>query len=305
MLIRAQRWPLRAWVKVIIVAVVLMGVAYALARSWAELDSSAWNLRPQPAIGTFLLWLLATVWVAPLWVTVCRGLGGSIRMRQGMRIHLMSNLGKYLPGKVLHAVGLVVMARDLGVPGTIGVTSVLVELALSLTGAGLVSLLGLPLLLEQQRAILIPLASAGLLGALLVMHPAVLGRLLRLGSRFVPGAAGQFDDHQLLSYRKTLGLLCMYAVSWLILGLSLFQAAQIVYPIEPSALVQMAGIMALSYLFGLAVPFAPAGLGAREGATALLLSTMMPLPAAVTISVLARLIGIAAEAFGALVASRL
>ena len=61
----------------------------------------------------------------------------------------------------------------------------------------------------------------------------------------------------------------------------------------------VSGIVALSYLFGLAVPIAPAGLGAREGLAALLLSTMMPPPAAAVTSVLYRIISIAAELLAA------
>ena len=62
---------------------------------------------------------------------------------------------------------------------------------------------------------------------------------------------------------------------------------------------RISGIAALSYLFGLAVPIAPAGLGAREGLMTLLLSTMMPAPAAAVTSVLFRVVSIAAEMLAA------
>jgi hypothetical protein len=287
------------------VVAVLGAVGYALVASWSQLDHTGWTFSPLPAAIGFILWLAAFLWVAPLWVVICRSLGGGITVRQGVRIHLISNLGKYLPGKVLHAVGLVVMARPYDVPGPVGVTSVLLELALSLTGAGLISLLALPLVLDAQRALLVPLVIVAVAFALVVMHPVVMGRLLRFGARFVPGAAGHFETARLLPYPRALMLLVAYACSWFILGCSLFASAQIISPLGVELLPQMAGTMALSYLFGLAVPFAPAGLGAREGATALLLSTLMPLPAAIATSVLARLIGIAAEVFGAAVATRL
>jgi uncharacterized membrane protein YbhN (UPF0104 family) len=57
----------------------------------------------------------------------------------------------------------------------------------------------------------------------------------------------------------------------------------------------MGGIAAASYVAGLAVPFAPAGIGAREGLMTLLLTTMMPAPAAAVVSVLYRLMSILAE----------
>jgi len=59
------------------------------------------------------------------------------------------------------------------------------------------------------------------------------------------------------------------------------------------------GIVAISYLFGLAVPIAPAGIGAREGLMTVLLSTMMPAPAAAVASVLYRVVTILAEVLAA------
>ena len=78
-----------------------------------------------------------------------------------------------------------------------------------------------------------------------------------------------------------------------------------VTPEHPAATFPTLGaIYALSYLSGLVMPLAPAGLGVREGLMALLLSQLMPVPAAAAASVLVRVLQVAAEGLCAAVFSR-
>jgi len=72
-------------------------------------------------------------------------------------------------------------------------------------------------------------------------------------------------------------------------------AARSVYPLDAGWLPAMGGIAAASHVAGVAVPFAPAGIGAREGLMTLLLSTLMPASAATVTSVLYRVVSILAE----------
>jgi glycosyltransferase 2 family protein len=242
--------------------------------------------------------------VAALWVFTLRSLGGDLPLGYGVRIVLLSNLGKYLPGKVVHVVGQVMLAANRGVPPALGVTSILVELALSLMGACVVSLLSFPVLLEDYRAILVPLAVVGLPVGLIVLHPRVLRRLLLLARNIVPGARSQ-ELPNLASYRVTLQLFAGYAMSWVLMAIALYAVAASITSVDPGRLLAMGGAVAISYVFGLVVPFAPAGLGAREGVTILLLSSFMPVPAAVVASVLYRLVSITADAAAAAIGSRL
>ena len=52
----------------------------------------------------------------------------------------------------MHAAGRVALLQERGQSASIGVTSVLVELALSLLGAALVSVISIPILLDASRA---------------------------------------------------------------------------------------------------------------------------------------------------------
>jgi len=282
----------------------LGALGYALFRSWGELGDQQWELKPVPLLFAFVCLVGVDFWVAALWVFTLRGLGGHLPLGYGVRIVLLSNLGKYVPGKVVHVVSQVMLAANRGVPTSMGISSVLVELALSLMGACVVILLSIPVLLEDYRSILVPLAAVGVPIGLVALHPRVLHRLLLVARNIVPGARSQ-ELPKLPQYGVTLQLFAGYTMSWVLMAIALYAVAASVYPVGADRLLAMGGIVAISYVFGLVVPFAPAGLGAREGVTILLLSSFMPVPAAIVASVLYRVVSITADAGAAALGSRL
>jgi hypothetical protein len=289
---------------IVIACILAFAVVQALLHTWASAQDTELQLQPGPIAAAFALQLLVPVWVAPLWVSIVRALGGPLQWRKGIQMHVLANLAKYLPGKVMHAVGLVLVLQHNGISASTGVTSILVELALGLMSATFVSLLALPLLLEAQRALLVPIGLVVVALGLATLHPNILQRLLRVGARLVPG--GESAPPTLnLTYGAMLWLLVPYAMSWVILALGLWATTYTIYAVDVQHLPELAGVVAVSYLFGLMVPFAPSGLGAREGLMALLLARLMPWPAAIAISIVYRLIGIAAEAVVAGAATRL
>jgi len=285
--------------------VLVAGVGYALWLSWQDprLADFEWHFAPLP-IGIGLLIMLSTsVCTAMLWLVIFRGLGGRVDGRTGARIFLVTNLGKYLPGKVMHAAGRVALLQGQGQPATLTVTSVVVELALSLLGAVLLSLVSIPGLLRQQGLtqhleLLTAISALALPAGLIGLHPRVMGPVLRFAARKLPGGAAE-PSTDLPPYRTILFLLIGYVVLWFGMSMGLFATAHTVYPLGWETLAAMGGISAISYLFGLAVPIAPAGFGAREGLMTVLLSTMMPAPAAVVTSVLYRVVTISAELLAA------
>ena len=126
------------------------------------------------------------------------------------------------------------------------------------------------------------------------------GPVLKLASKMLPSRAGELAT-DLPPYRTTLLLLVGYMLLWFVMSMGLFATAHTVYPLEWDRLPAMAGIAAISYLFGLAVPIAPAGIGAREGLMTALLSTLMPMPvpAAAVASILYRVVTIVGESIAA------
>ena len=296
--------------------VLVAGVGYTL---WLSLNDPRiyeveWQFHPLPIAVGFLLMLLAAAVTAPLWLIIYRGLGGRVDTLVGSRIFLVTNIGKYLPGKVMHAAGRVALLQERGQSASIGVTSVVVELALSLLGAALLSVISIPLLLPVLLPILSPdqgvvigqnltliswLSYLAIPIGLIGLHPRVMGPVLRFASSRLPGKGTDLCT-DLPPYGTIMVLLVAYVVLWVMMSIALFATSHtVVDSLQWEHLPAVSGIAALSYLFGLAVPIAPAGLGAREGLMTLLLSTMMPPPAAAVTSILYRIVSISAEMLAA------
>ena len=234
-----------------------------------------WHLQPLPIAIAFVLMLSMSVTTAPLWLIIYRGLGGKVGTPTGIRIFLVTNIGKYLPGKVMHAAGRVALLGERGQSASIGVTSVLVELALSLLGAALVSVISIPLLIPLLAKILLSEQSS--LIADITEHLTLISWLsylaLPLGpDRTAPPGHGAASALRLQAaarpstelctdlppYRTILLLLVAYVGA---LDHPVDRAVRHLphrswTPLDWSHLPAISGIAALSYLFGLAVPIA-------------------------------------------------
>jgi hypothetical protein len=179
------------------------------------------------------------------------------------RIWSVSNLGRYLPGKIWQIGAMGAMARDVGISPVAASGSAILGTLVNLVAGFVVALLGGRALLERSSnghgtlAVVFVLVAAGsLLGA-----PAVLPRLApwlgRLAAR--PVAAR-------LPTRAVLYALAGNVAAWLVYGAA-FRLFMIgLLGVAAGGYAAYLAAYTISYLVGYLALFAPAGLGAREGA---------------------------------------
>lgn len=179
------------------------------------------------------------------------------------RIWSVSNLGRYLPGKIWQIGAMGAMAREEGISPVAASGSALLGTLVNLVAGFVVALLGGRALLERSSnghgtlaAVLVVLAAASLLAA-----PALVTRLgpplARLTGR--PVAAH-------LPTRAVLYALVGNVVAWLAYGAA-FQLFMVgLLGGAAGGYAQYLAAYTISYLVGYLALFAPAGLGAREGA---------------------------------------
>ena len=240
-----------------------------LADRWSEFGEVGATVDPEwrwvvPAsvivLCTYLL--LVHVWVAQL-----RAWGVKVPFPTAARMWFISNLGRYVPGKVWGIGTLVVMAqrRNLSPAATVG-SSVLVMLIGIVSGLAVVLITGAGAaeLLLRQRGMdapswAVPLAAVLALGALAaapVLLPAMAGGLARATGResvlpSLPAAA---------VWSAALGT----GLSWILYGVAfqLFSAGMIGE--ARGAAASYIAIYTAAYIVGLVSP-SPAGAGVREG----------------------------------------
>lgn len=290
---RLAGWrPLLGWLLVLAAAAFL---GLTIARHWRQLETFHWDVRWLAMAASVAALTAVFAWGVFVWKLVLdRFDRPTIHLRQLFRIWFLSNLARYVPGKIWQFVGAAEIARLAGLSRTLVLTSMVVHMGFTLLAAGVVSAgILLPAGLPQG----VSTAGLALLAAasLLLVHPAVLnfalGSLARLLHRDVLEWRGRWRDGLLL--------LALSAGSWILYGAAFGLFIHSLVGVAAADLLPLAAVNALSFLVGYAVFLAPAGLGAREGAMALLLRPFAPAGIAAMVAVLSRLWTVAAELLGA------
>ncbi|MFQ6047568.1 MAG: lysylphosphatidylglycerol synthase domain-containing protein [Gemmatimonadales bacterium] len=287
----------RSWIWLGQAALALLVAAFvwrALSGRWAEFRSLQLAVEPQawPIILSAL-----TVWTTyALLIEAWRRLLLAWRQRLGyrpaVRVWCLSNLGRYVPGKIWSVAGLAVLAERSGVKGWMAVAAAVVMQALIVgTGAAIVAATVPGAASALTLAIGIALAAATI--AVLAFEP--LGyafvRLVRPGSEYHALPVGT----AVVAAVVTLGSWISYGVAFWLLGRALVPAAGL-------TLIAAVGIFAGGYLVGLLALFAPGGVGVREAVLVALLAPQVGASPAVVLTVASRLLLTVTEVGAALFA---
>lgn len=287
-----------------IAAVVLAG--QHLVVHWEKVVEFDWQLRPgwlllSIAMHFVTLWLFAFVWCR-----LIQGFGYQVSASHGFKIAYITNLGRYLPGKIWPVFGMAYFAKRLGIPEQVSVTSWVVALVLALSSAFSVSAIGLliqPGILQAdvQRTI----GAGVLIGGILLVAASV-------ALVFVPGHTlaalnvilRVFRRKQLnfrLSGRVAIEVAIGYAVCWMAYGLSFWLFVKAIAGAGSVELIPMMIAFVIAYQLGYLAVFSPGGVGVRE---LVLIGLLTPYvgPAAAGIAVAARLWNAIVEIVASLVA---
>ena len=281
----------------LVVAVALLaGLAWILCTRWSELQAE--SFRPS-------WWLVASSVVALLgynivfaaqWRALMDAVGVRLSTAEAVGIHLLSQAAKYVPGKVVLLVGKVFLCVRQGADlqlATVGV--VWAQAIVVVAGAAVVicaSLLSTMPAIREHRRLLLVVCAVGVV----CLHPAVIRFVVRTGSRLLPGRTRSVT----MSSWVVLGLLCRFALTWVLYGLILYWLAWGSHGVPLQHLSDCVGIMTFASVVGFLAFFVPAGLGVREATLSLLLLAYVPESVAVGIALAHRVLATAADFVGAL-----
>ena len=242
--------------------------------------------RPEPLrLGVSCLVLMAGYGIsAVIWSRMVRDLGGPLLAPfSAVRLFMIANLGRYVPGKVWQIAGLAALARGRGVAPGIATGSAILGQGIALvaaTGIGLGALLTAPEGAYRSWG----LAAAAIMAVVVV--------LIAIPPFFRAGATLWFrvartDAPESLESVHGLRWLVLYTLNWAVYALSfwLFVASFD----ASAAVVPVASAFAAAYVLGYVAIFAPAGLGIREGALVVFLTPHLGIGPAGGLALLARL----------------
>jgi len=279
-----------AWMTTLRVAFLVATVVFGwwwLRGDWPQVQAAIATVSPWRALGSLVMVLAGLLCTGIAWVWILRMYGYGPPRSVSFPVFFVGQLGKYIPGSVWSFGAQADMARRHGVPVRTTVATGLVFVYWNLataTVAGSIAIWTGAVDVEFS----VWLAALSAVVAVAAMLPAVVARVGRRLDRSPSRFTVRWSDVGLL--------VLLMAAAWIAYGLAMQlltpTSAESAASIPPAA---FTGIFAISYILGLLVFFAPAGLGVREVALTVLLTPWLGTAAATAVALLTRVVHTAAD----------
>jgi glycosyltransferase 2 family protein len=236
------------------------------------------------------------------WAIVLRSLGANAKSVAAIRVWLLAESSRWLPGSVWGYVSRASLANSIGVTTSIAVASMLVEILLVIAAAGLVAIVGCyyfwDQLIHNIHAWSNGLSFLIAVGCLAACITAFLLKRRMISKKFrgVLSKLTMLQEMQL--HYKTIWLAFAFfvmmnvfngGISWIV-SLSVSESQRV-------PVLAIVCATAAAWLVGFFAIFSPGGLVVRETAFAAMLLVWMPYSESIAIAILARLLQFGAEAF--------
>jgi uncharacterized membrane protein YbhN (UPF0104 family) len=283
--------------RVVLLLVALAFCAYSLISQWDEtraaLTSMSWG-----AVGGAFLAGLAGLFAWMLgWRAFLAGLGSPLPLRAAARVTYISQLGKYVPGKVWALVSQIELARAYDVPRLRSVSATLLAVATSIAAGLAVAAATLPLTspaATDRYWWLFPLAPLMLAG----LHP----RIVTWGLNLVLKVVRRPQLEHPVSMSTTLRAVAWTMLGWALLGVQTWLLCLAAGGTGAGLPFLATGAYALAFTAGFIVFIAPGGIGAREAALVICLSPVLPAGTPILVAIVSRVVLTAADLVNAGVA---
>lgn len=289
--------------------VALVYLGNVLYRTWDEVAKSDFHFEfdlPRLAISLVLL-VIARGFAVEAWRRILLGLGEYFSFGFGARVWFLSNLTRYVPGNIWQVATMMALVEQRGVSKTNALVSQIIYTALALAIAGTLGVMFLfvrpdalnglmPGLISAEMAAYAPLIFSVFFVAVVIVFA------LPPANRLIVALSGRIMRRELRAPTPTFarGLIppIFSLLMWLTNGIAFYLFAASIMELPLANLPAFIAMNAGAYVIGYASFITPSGLGFREGALAWMLSSFVPMPVAVALSLVTRLWTTAGELLG-------
>ncbi|MBN1399609.1 MAG: flippase-like domain-containing protein [Anaerolineae bacterium] len=286
------------------IALVAVGIASyyivtKLVESIRSLRGIEFALRPWPLVGSFGITCLCLVAGGMVWRLLLLGLGSSLELGACVRMHLMSNLGAYLPGYGWRSVGKAYLTRRRGLPLRVVGAAALIEFsALALTrlavATTLLSRAFLGRLGLSQWALYLDWIRV-LAWVILLTAPWLLAMCLNWLGQRSPQRWGGIRIRKLPLY----WMLALTSANWVLYGWAVVLLFQALHPLNGHQIVPILFATTSSSLVSLILFVVPGGIAVRESVIIFVLEGLLPSSIVTLGALLSRITLLLAELLGA------
>lgn len=274
---------------------------YQVKNNWGELTAHSFQWNPWLLALGFAGFLLQELSFGIIWRTVLLRLGYRLSLRASLRIYLSSEFVRYIPGNIWHVLTRILWVNKYGVPRSVALASMTIELITKLASGVLVFAASLLFWRDitaigslAQKSLILVLGIGTIIALFVILYPPVLNGLLNVALRLLKREPVSLS----VRYRDVLLVTLGWCLSWLVAGSGFYLIVLALWPSAPPIAWPISiGIYALGWDTGFVSFITPSGLGFREGAISALLALSLPLPfsLAVIIALLSRLVSTLAE----------
>lgn len=275
----------------------LFFLAKTLKDNWQEVLAIAIRIDSQGLrylLISFVITLSAHICSGWVWSLILGELDKPVPGSWSIRVYLITNIAKYLPGNIWHFYGRVREAQAVGIPFLITSQSVLMESLLMSAAALLIALLTTP---QANLGIRVPILAL----ILIAVHPRVLNPLTQYlallkgkvqGKSTADKGIAEVKRYPLLPLLGEIGFVGLRGAGFLFAILAL-------RPLVPTEIPLLLSAFSISWVLGLVIPGAPGGFGVFEATAITLLDGNFSDGIVLSTVALYRLISTLAEVIGA------
>ncbi len=275
---RVIKWILQG----LLIAVIFYFLARNLYVNWNKIVEYDWNINYYFLASSLVLSIVGAFLIALGWNLILRVLGGRLGYKRALKIFFITDLAKYVPGKVWTIAGKIYLCTKEGISLAKTSASVVIQPLIQVITGILMFLVSLPFWTKtsdfmNKLYFFFPLIPIGLV----LLHPAIMTKLLN----FVLTRLKQKPIELNTKYRDILLILLLWCGLWTLSGITYYFLIISVQSFPVSWLPVTIGIFSIA---GVSQFLTPSGIGVLEGVLTVLLSLYLPVPIAILIALLAR-----------------
>ncbi len=268
---------------------VIVGITYYVSKGWDIEALRALSLSPIPLVSSVLLLVVHFLLACKLSHRLI-GIEKDIDFLSYQKIYFISQLGRYIPGKIWMVIGKFEALRQKGFDLYWVTAASLIEMALMVLGATTVSFVCLTLDPIERFGIVSDYSWLLLIGCIvgILLFKPLLVFFLGIAEKVIKKIETNVITHISSLKQKHVFLISTgYGVSWVIQGTAFYL---LILSLKPELGFSPLFILTytVSWLSGFFAVFAPSGIGVRESLMILLLSLETTTSEAAVIALLAR-----------------
>lgn len=278
----------------VVILVIFLILFWNIYLNWEQLTSYKWNFSFKTII--IVLSFSISLYFANVfaWHIISKSLNFKISFKENLKIWMVSNLSRYLPGGIWQYPTRVIMVSKKGPSKLAATSAVIFESLFGMAVGGILSLFLIKTLpIANNQSIQFLLQMIALSPLLLFLFSSA--RFTSYLSKSLKKVTKKNLKIENIDWKKIPGISGAFFLQYFFAGVTLYVLANTVTELNLTHLPLFIAIYAASWLLGYISFFAPAGLGVQDVSIAGLLSLLMPAPSAIIVTIAFRLVLIIGE----------